>query len=82
MNRKITIELSSDLDFEGMVVDITIENSILLRLNYDKGINNIEMDLIPSESCKNVSVALNDFLSALEKGKKLLTQCAAEDKLR
>lgn len=82
MNRRITIELSSDLDFEGMVVEITIDNSILARLNYDKGINNIEMELIFGEGCKSTNIPLNDFLISIEKAKKLLIQCAEEDKIR
>lgn len=82
MNKKITIELSSDLDFEGMVVEITIENSILVRLNYDKGINNIEMELIPGEGCKSANIPLNDFLTSIEKAKNLLIQCAEEDASR
>ncbi|HEV3270004.1 MAG TPA: hypothetical protein VGZ69_05080 [Candidatus Rhabdochlamydia sp.] len=83
MNKKFIIELSSDLDFEGMVVNICFGNQEVAMLNYDKGINNIEIQ-IPSqnEESQRFIFPLQDFLNVLEKAKKLVIQCAKEDELR
>ena len=83
MNKKFIIELSSDLDFEGMVVNICFGNQEVAMLNYDKGINNIEIQ-IPSqnEESQRFIFPLQDFLTVLEKAKKLVIQCAKEDELR
>jgi len=83
MNDKFTIELCSDLDFEGMVVDISFSNQIIAMLNYEKGINNIEIEIFSStdSSVKRVFL-LKDFVNALESAKKLAIKCAKEDELK
>lgn len=83
MSNDFTIELSSDLDYEGMVVYISVHEQEIAILNYDKGIENIEIKLLPiyTES-KTLSVPLDELLIALEKAKTVLKKCAEEDKTR
>ena len=83
MSNDFTIELSSNLDYEGMVVYISVHEQEIAILNYDKGIENIEIKLLPiyTES-KTLSVPLDELLKALEKAKKVLKKCAEEDKTR
>jgi hypothetical protein len=79
MNDKFFIELISDLDFEGMVVEVIFKNQIVARLNYDKGIENIEMEISP---CRDMSLVfpLEEFLSTIERAKKLVVKCYEEDR--
>ena len=80
MNNEFIIELSSDLNFEGMVIEITFRNRMTARLNYDKGINNVEMEIICSS--KEIVLPMQDFLNALEKAKKLVHKCFHEDQIQ
>lgn len=80
---KSFFELISDLDFEGMIVEISFENQSVVRLNYDRGIDRIEMEM----DLRNVDVnglifPLDDFFFALKKAKKLLVKCYREDQLK
>lgn len=83
MSDYFTIELSSNLDYEGMVVYISAHKQEIAILNYDKGIENIEIKLLPiyTES-QTLSVSLDELLEALEKAKTVLKKCAEEDKTR
>lgn len=64
-----------------MVVCINICKQEIAILNYDKGIENIEIKLIPMYT-NALSVLLNKFLIALEKAEAILKKCAEEDKTR
>ncbi len=77
MNKNFSIELCGDLDFEGMVVDVTYNKETIASINYEKGIDNIEIE-IPSKPEKCV-FPLTDFFLILEKAKKLAIKCAKED---
>ncbi|MCB1107783.1 MAG: hypothetical protein KDK76_06785 [Chlamydiia bacterium] len=46
-NKGFSLELCSDLDFEGMVVDVNYDDHPIATGNYDKGVNNIEITLLP-----------------------------------
>ena len=48
-NKYFKIRLCSDLDYDGMVVDIVYKNSSLATLNQDKGIENIIIKLYPPQ---------------------------------
>jgi hypothetical protein len=72
MNSKFQIELSSNLDYEGMVVYISYKNEPIACLNYEKGIENAEMEIL-SDAFKNNKciISLDGFLTALGLAKKL-----------
>jgi len=80
MNKQFSIELSSDLDFEGMIIDVIYDTEPIASINYEKGLNKMEIELHPTS--ENLLFPLNDFFLALEKAKKLAIKCAKEDELR
>ena len=83
MSDDFTIELSSNLDYDGMVVYISVYEQEIAILNYDKGIEHIEIKLLPIyTNTKTLSVPLDKLLIALEKAKTILKKCAEEDKMR
>ncbi len=77
MNKRFIIEMCSDVEYEGMVIDIRFDNNAVARLNYEKGKDNIEI-VLESHDVELI-FPLEDFLIALEKAKNLAIQCAEED---
>ena len=83
MKKTFLIEICSDLNFDGMVVDITFENQRIAMINYDKGIDCLEIEILPSENEASKYVfPLDDFLEILEKAKEIAIRCAKEDEER
>jgi len=83
MNKKIKVELSSNLKYENMVVYISLGNIELALLNYEKGVDSIEIELLPLPSgYEKPELLLKEFIIALERGKEILIRCAEEDKNR
>ncbi len=83
MNDKFSIEMCSDLDFEGMVIDISYNMQTFASINYDKGIDKMEIEISPFGKDLNKTIfPLEDFLTVLEKAKKLAIRCAEEDSNR
>ncbi|MDE3045330.1 MAG: hypothetical protein KGJ02_01605 [Verrucomicrobiota bacterium] len=80
MSPKFILELSSNLDFEGMVVELSFEKRPLARLNYDLGIDNIEIEMLSED--EEIKFPLADFFQVLEKAKQILIRCDKEDKQR
>lgn len=75
--------MCSDLNFEGMVIDISYNMQTIASINYDKGLDNMEIEIFPvKENSPELIFPFQDFLAALEKAKKLAMKCADEDKLR
>jgi len=77
MNKEFSIEMCGDLDFEGMVIDVTYNKETVASINYEKGIDNIEIEIPPKP--EKFVFPLDDFFVALEKAKKLAIKCAKED---
>jgi hypothetical protein len=83
MSEKFSIEICSDLDYKGMVVDISYDMQNIASINYDKGIDNIEIEVLPNKGDgSRFIIPLDDFFNILEKAKKLAIKCAKEDELR
>ena len=79
--KKIKIEFSSNLNYEGMVVYISIGNQELALLNYDKGAENIEFEFLPLPSRQDkLELPLDELIAALKRAKEILLKCAEEDK--
>jgi len=74
MNDRFTIELSSDLDYEEMVVYISLDNEPIGTLICEKGIDNLELELSTLCAEKIMSVPFKDYLLALDFAKKTLIQ--------
>ena len=63
------IRFCSDLDYEGMVVDIVYKNNTLLTLYLDKGVDNIEIKLYAPQKNEFWDFPYNEFIDVLEKAK-------------
>jgi len=83
MNKKFSIELCSDLDVEGMVVDISYDMTTIASVNYEKGVDKMEIALLPFDNeVTAFKFPLQDFILVLEKAKNLAIQCAKDDQQR
>lgn len=75
MNLEFEIELSSDLEYKEMVVNILYLNHHIVTLSQEPGIDEIEIEfkLEDLASCNGkLGIPLDDFFSALNQGKQLL----------
>lgn len=77
MSKGFSIELCSDLDFEGMIIDVLYNTEMVASINYENGTDNIEIEISPNS--EKFIFPLDDFLAVLEKAKKLAIKCAKED---
>ena len=83
MNEKFSISMCSDLDYEGMVIDVCYNMKTIAMINYDKGRDNLEIEITPTnDKNKRALYSLKDFFDILEKAKNLAIKCATEDKDR
>lgn len=83
MKKKLTIEMSSNLDFEGMVIDISCNMMTIASINYDKGIENMEIEFFPfGNGVEKIILPMRDFVCVLEKAQQLALKCAKEDQHR
>ncbi len=62
----------SDLDYEGMVVDIVYKNSTVATLNQDKGIKNTEIKVFPPVDKDCWDFPYEEFIKILKKAKETL----------
>jgi hypothetical protein len=91
MKKGLSLEISSDLDYEGMVVNIVYnyekidfnniqyKQDIIAILNQDKGVENIEIKLYSFQS-DFLEFSFKEFMNILEEAKKLLIQVNKEPK--
>ena len=63
-----------------MVIDISYDMETIASISYDKGIDNMEIEIRPI--LNKVIFSLGDFFVALEKAKQLAIKCTKEDELR
>ncbi len=83
INKGFCTKLCSDLDFEGMVIDICYDEERVAMVNYDKGMDNLEIELIKrEEDAPRLIFPLEDFFNILEEAKILAIRCAKEDEHR
>lgn len=75
MNKDFKVELSSDLDYEEMVVYVSWNEIPLVVLSCEEGFNKIKIEFdLDSDNKNPPMIPLDDFLDALEFGKKILVQ--------
>jgi hypothetical protein len=80
-NKGFYIELCSDIDIDGMSIDICFNNNRVATLNYAKGIQHSEIDVfIPPKKEGRWSFSLGEFMSTLEEAKNIMKKCYEEDK--
>ena len=79
MNSRFIVELSSDLNYEEMVVYISLDEEHIATLNCEKGIDNLELELFPVNAKKKILIPFEDYLSALVFARKTLIQSQKKD---
>ena len=80
INKGFCTKIFGDLDFEGMVILVCYDDRTIAEINYEKGIDHMEIEITPSaEGFPKRIFPLDDFFDALEEAKAIATRCAKED---
>ena len=73
MNRKrLEIEISSDLDYEEMIVNIISDGENIATLSQEEGFENLKIEIFPPLESKSWVFFFDDFDKALQSAKKQL----------
>lgn len=84
MNKGFCMKILGDVDLEGMVIFVCYDDQIIAEINYEKGVDNVEIEIVPSplkEFHKQV-FSLDGFFKILEEAKQLAIKCSKEDEIR
>lgn len=68
------VEISSDLDYEDMVANVLYEEETVAIISQEKGLDNLEIEILPSIEGKHWKFFLENFLKALQLSKKRLIE--------
>lgn len=83
MNKGFCAKILGDVDLEGMVILVCYDDHIIAEINYEKGIDNMEIEIVsPLEEFPKQVFSLDDFFKILEEAKQLAIKCSKEDGLR
>ena len=74
MNKKLTVEVCSDLDYEEMVADICYEDHTIAMITQENGINNMQIEIFTPEETNSWSFCLDDFIDIIVFAKKRLIE--------
>lgn len=75
MNKKFTVEVCSDLDYEEMVADISYENHTIATITQDNGIENMKIEMFfPENTIRSWEFPLDDFIAVIKFAKKRLIE--------
>lgn len=73
MNKKFTVEVCSDLDYEEMVADVSYGNHTIAMITQENG--NMEIEIfLPEKEIKSLKFPLNDFIESIVFAKKCLIE--------
>lgn len=80
MNKKLGIEISSDLDYEKMVVNITQEGRTLAILNSERGKDEVEIEILSRDEDRILwKLEFDEFVETLNLALKKLKSINEED---
>ena len=79
MKKDFKLEISSDLNYNGMVVHISYRNDLLAVLNQDKGSKNIEIKMFPSKDQDYWIFPYEELLNYLNKAKDVVIKINQQD---
>jgi hypothetical protein len=75
MNKKFRVELSSDLEYEEMVVYVSWNQHPFAVLNYEKGIESMELELLPlPKGESSLAIPFEDCMEVFQFAKETLIQ--------
>lgn len=79
-NKLFRTRIFGDIDLSGMAVEILFDEFLIATVMYEKGTENMEIEIYPSiTKANNGTFFLNEFQAILEEAKKRAIQCAKED---
>ena len=81
MKNKFSVELCGDVDLEGMVIIINYEDQPVAEINYENGIDKMEIEIVHSNKDLKRVFLLDNFFRILEEAKQLAIKCAKENGL-
>ena len=83
INKGFCTKILGDIDLEGMVILVCYDDQVIAEINYEKGIDNMEIEIVScQEGFPKRIVSLDGFLKILEEAKQLAIKCAKEDEER
>lgn len=82
INSGFCTKILGDIDLEGMVIFVCYDDQIIAEVNYEKGVDNIEIDFLAlKDDSHRYLFPLEDFLKILEQAKAMAIRCAKKDDL-
>jgi len=83
INKGFSTKILGDIDLEGMVILVCYDDQLIAEINYEKGIDDMEIEIVSSrEGFLKQIFPLDGFFKILEEAKRLAIKCAKEDKER
>lgn len=82
INKGFCTKILGDVDLEGMIILICHDDQVIAEINYEKGIDNMEIEIVSSPSQEGFLkriFSLDGFFKILEEAKQLAIKCAKED---
>jgi hypothetical protein len=74
MNNNFRIRICSDLDYEEMVADICFKNNTIAIVSQEKGIDNMEIEILITNDALNRKFPLDEFIEVVAMAKKCLIE--------
>lgn len=71
MNKKFSVDISSDLDYEEMVADIIYDNNAMAKITQESGPHHMEIEIFESPKLA-WNVPLDEFIKTLQFAKERL----------
>lgn len=79
-NKGFYTKILGDVDLKGMVILVYHNDQIIAEINYEKGIDNMEIEITSSiKESHNRIFSLDSFYKILEEAKQIAIKCAQED---
>lgn len=83
INKGFCTKIFGDVDLEGMVILVCHDDQVIAEINYEKGIDNMEIEIVSSQKGSPKQIfTLDGFFNILEEAKQLAIKCAKEDNER
>ncbi len=83
INKGFCTKILGDIDLEGMVILVYYDDQVIAEINYEKGIDNMEIEVLSSQEGFSKRIfSLDGFFKILEEAKQLAIKCAKEDEKR
>lgn len=80
INKEFCTKILGDIDLEGMVILVCYDDQVIAEINYEKGIDNLEVEIVSSQDgFPKRTFSLDGFFKILEEAKQLAIKCAKED---